>query len=394
MHKTHSAREPLPGCVTQVPIHKTINYINQKLLFAIVQSNTAILSYAWGISYGLSLVVDKFNNMENTSFTISTQKLYGNALAHSEAGTVYLHSCTINGQPHIVYPVGLEETAQQTFAKLQSFAHNNRLRLLEERRSKNAAVMGEKRKPWLPVLLLTVSANLAAESGEPEDYSESLHLSSPQAHQTSEEGEMNENLLDLINHKETFAPLSDSASSLSILRLLQHHFQPSMKDPKDINYELESLADYYSQFPHVIELFENLDNLAWQLHFEKRSFRTEVSGSKLHVESAKVFFDPQFGARLKFQRGCEDKLAHCVASPADALLHELLHVRSILRNPEAYIASGGMGGLLYPFEHERRTIEEENQLYRSMSALDAKPRPIRNEHTGRYVMVACTTCID
>ncbi len=333
------------------------------------------------------------NNMDDSRFTISTQKLYGNAVAYSEAGTHYLHACTINGQPHIVYPARLEEQSPRTFAQLQSFAHGNRLRLIEERRSQNAAVNSEKRKPWLPVLLLTVSANLAAENTSTPRHTDELHLSKQEAHFGITE-DQNTGLLASISHKNTFAPLTDAAHSNAILKMLQKHFMPSSTDPSDINNELESLADYYSQFPFVVELFERLAGLNWQLHFETRSFRTAVSGSKLHVDSAKVFFDPQYGARLKFQRGCEDKLAHCVASPADALLHELLHVRSILRNPEAYIASGGMGGLLYPFEHERRTIEEENDLYRSMTALDGKPRPIRNEHTGRYVLVACSTCLD
>jgi len=336
------------------------------------------------------------NNLTDKHFKISSRKLQGAVFAQRLPGQFLLHTCSIDGQPHVIYPQGLADAEPEAFSRLQSFAHTHRLRLLEERRYDLLKPAHEHRRSWLPILLFTISANVAAEKPIADtSFSANLHLSSgdPQ-HSEWDINASESNVLEVISHKHTFEPLVDGPQAERILRLLQDHYHHGGSDPESMNDEIKWLADYYSQFPFVVELLQSLADLNWQLHYEQRSYRTEVIGSQFGVESANVFFDPNFAARLKFHRACEEKLPYCIASPADALLHELLHVRSILENPDAFIASGGMGGLLYPFEHERRTIEQENELYRSMTVLDGKPRPIRNDHTGRYVLVACSTCIE
>jgi len=329
------------------------------------------------------------------AFSISSRKINGSVLSRSEGTQHLFHACTINDQPHIIYPVGLENIDPATFAQLQTFAHDNRLRLQEERRTNQHAECSNRRRPWLPILLLTISANTAAadKRGTEENWSHTLGLTSQDTMTRLESNDAKKKHTTAPLHGDHIKHYANASLAANLYNSLRNHFTPAVDDPYNMNEELQLLANYYSRFPQVVELIRSLDKLQWQLHFEHRSFRTEVTGSSLSVEKADVFFDPNFGAKLKFQRACEDKLPHCIASPADALLHELLHVKSILNNTVEYIANGGMGGLLYPFEHERKTIEEENDLYRAMTLTDQIPRPIRSEHTGRYILVACSTCI-
>jgi len=328
-------------------------------------------------------------NYDNTTYRISSRKMNGNVVSRSESGHHILHACVIGGQPHIIYPKGLPRKDPLTFSELQTFAYANRLRLMEERRSDIRIEDTDKRRPWLPILLLTISANSTAED-DVEGISQNVFLSPPG---TLEEHLSIESAREkLVNEDEIYANEAKD-TAVRIFHALQVHFQPGKSDPEDMTSELRLLAGYYSRYDSVIDIFDELDSLPWKLKFETRSFRTQVTGTAMTVQDATVYFDPRFGAQLKFQNACDEKLPFCVASPADALLHELLHARNILQHPEAYIAAGGMGGLLYPFEHERKTIEAENNLYRSMTAVDQKPRPIRNEHTGRYVLVACSTCV-
>lgn len=329
------------------------------------------------------------NHYENTTFKISSRKLTGHVVSRSEFGHHILHTCIIDGQPHIVFPRGLSKKDPLTFIELQTFAYSNRLRLMEERRVERYPANGDRLRPWLPILLLTISANVAAEENELGAISENVYLSSPSM---LEEQDERASPAILMNEENIYATeMKDQA--VRIFHLLHAHYKPTVSDPSSMAAELRLLAGYYSRYHNVVELFDALSALPWTLKFEKRSFRTQVTGTSMSVDEATIFFDPHFGAQLKFQRSCDEKRPFCVASPADALLHELLHAHSILLNPSAYIAAGGMAGLLYPFEHERKTIDAENDLYRSMTAIDQKPRPIRNEHTGRYVLVACSTCI-
>lgn len=329
------------------------------------------------------------SNYDNKKFTISSRKLNGHVISRSESGHHVLHSCIIDGQPHIIYPRGLPKRDALTFIDLQTFAYANRLRLQEERRVDKQPVEGNKSRPWLPILLLTISANAATEENDFSAISENVYLSTPG--NLSEQEERASTAM-LMNKEDVYATeIKDDA--VRIFHLLHAHFKPMKHDPSSMAAELRLLAGYYSRYHKVVELFEALSALPWTLEFEHRSFRTQVTGTSMSVDEATIFFDPHFGAQLKFQRSCDEKRPFCVASPADALLHELLHAHSILLNPNAYIAAGGMAGLLYPFEHERETIDAENDLYRSMTAVDQKPRPIRSEHTGRYVLVACSTCI-
>lgn len=322
-------------------------------------------------------------------FRICAKEIHGEVFTEQRGETVLLHSCVIQGKPSVVHPRNLAKTAPQLYHRLKTFAQKHQLNLVAERRTKSSKVLNEKRRPWLPILLLSISANYAAaENPPPQTWQKTLNLTGEKQyqllHQQRETRANNPNELNPRYHN-----FSDQ-----LHEILQQHFQPDVNDPHNISEEIALIASYYARFPEVVQLFSDIETLPWDLKFEKRTFRTDVTGNALTIKNTTVYFDPHVAARLKFQSSCREKVPYCVASPADALLHELLHVKSILLNTREYIANGGMGGLLYPFKHERQTISQENDLYRAMTAVDGQPRPIRNEHTGRYLLVACSTCIE
>lgn len=178
-----------------------------------------------------------------------------------------------------------------------------------------------------------------------------------------------------------------------IRSVLLDHWQQTSNDPPSLMQDLEKMASYFSQFPQVHALFKALDAQDWSLRYGDKTFETKIEGKNMAIENIEVVFDPRSAAQFRFNKACDVKKPYCIASPADVLLHELLHVRSILANPQEFIASGGLSNMLYPYEHERNTIESERKLYRAMSAHDEQARPLRNEHSGRHVLVACVTCI-
>lgn len=178
-----------------------------------------------------------------------------------------------------------------------------------------------------------------------------------------------------------------------IFKVLNAHHSSKVPHPYDLDLELDNIAAYFSQFPKVRALIESLEEGAWRLQYSEKSFETQVEGNQYFIHKIRVHFDPRSAAQFKFYRACTDKIPHCIASPADVLLHELIHLKTILNDPQAFIAEGGLDGIMYPFEHERRTIDEERALYVSMTQIDGKPRPLRNEHVGRHVLAACAICL-
>lgn len=327
---------------------------------------------------------------QNPTYRITAAELPGQVVAHSEDNCHLFHCCNINGSACIIYPRHLARTDPKMFFDLEAFASRNGLQLIQERRSIQTPIGKNKRRPWLPVLLLTFTTATVFAEPQPSTYwQQSLAMATEINGEFLQETDVERT--PKASQEDNSPPVRESEDIFNILR---NHYQTQVDDPFTLEEELRRLASYYARFPPVVQLFNQLADAPWTLKYERRSFRTEVTGNSLKVEQATVFFDPKFGARLKFQSSCREKIPYCVASPADALLHEMLHLKTILLNTTEYIASGALGGLIYPFEHERETIAMENTLYRAMTAVDGLPRPIRSGHTGRYVMVACATCIE
>ena len=113
----------------------------------------------------------------------------------------------------------------------------------------------------------------------------------------------------------------------------------------------------------------------------------------MQVDKAVIHFNTRSAAQLRLNNGCDNNPV-CIASPADALLHELLHTHnSMLVKGEEFIAQGGMNNVMYPYKLEYAVIGVERKLYAKMSHQDNLKRPQRREHTGRTVKANCPTCI-
>ncbi|WNO08413.1 hypothetical protein [Teredinibacter sp. KSP-S5-2] len=179
----------------------------------------------------------------------------------------------------------------------------------------------------------------------------------------------------------------------TVERILRQHYTENGRKTLLMNESIGELAEYLGQFPEVVSLLNDINPFPWTFEYRQRSFLTEVTGTHLRVDKVKVFFDPQASAKLKFHRACSKKPLHCIASPADALLHEFLHVRSVFLDTESFLAQGGMNRALYPYMYEQKIIDQENDLYRAMSEVDHQPRPIRREHHGKYAIAGCVSCI-
>ena len=298
-----------------------------------------------------------------------------------------IHSCIIGGSPHFVHAPSLEATHPQYFAKLQEFASKNQIKLKADQRSEKNKNSQCRRKKLLPIMFLAF--NLAAEPllADKKQTKHSLKLFSNHIHEHS--------VTEIHNEKDNYQHLPvNEAQSVRIERILLSHFKANGKEPETIFSDIKQLADYYSVHKEAADLISALENQDWKLAYAPFTYQTNIVGTRLNVDDVTVYFDPRSGAKLKFYDKCDEKKPFCVASPADALLHELLHVHTVLLETDKFIAQGGLGRHIYPAEHERQTILKENVLYKSMSLRDNRPRPIRSEHTGRHVLVSCVTCID
>lgn len=318
--------------------------------------------------------------------------------SHSPLSLHALHPCVIQGKRYLIHHPQLEDLAPSYYLAVSTFAKQHHQSLRKDQRSPllhAAKDHHHRRKPWLPVLVLSASLggiplSASADSAPREVHLNAITSAQGLAEQTATAAQMNP-LTEAEHH--TSLPLNDPYWQQRITRILLDHWQTTPDDPHSLEQDLKDMAGYFSRFPAVQALFQSLENGEWQLTFAPKTFATSVTGSRLHVDHITVQFDPHSAAQFKFHKACRTKTPFCVASPADVLLHELLHTQSILADPEAFIAEGGMNSFIYPYQHERQTIEKEKLLYQAMSKVDQVPRPLRSEHTGRHIAVACTTCI-
>ena len=187
----------------------------------------------------------------------------------------------------------------------------------------------------------------------------------------------------------------DSAISTfeRVKKILGQHYVVKASDPYYIKQDINSMAKYYSQFPDVVSLLLSIKDKNWSLVYSDKNWTTSVEGSRLSIEHAIVSFNTRSASKLKFNNSCNNNPV-CIASPADALLHELLHVKSMFLDSNEFIAQGGMNQHRYPVQHEHAILQEEKILYRSMTKLDNTKRPYRNEHQGKAISAQCVICID
>ncbi len=299
-----------------------------------------------------------------------------------------IHSCIINGKRHYIHSPSLAKKDPNYFQQLIAYARKHCIELQADRRTPSDRNTQGRRKKFLPIMFLALGVNAGSVFAD-EGNQRSLSMVANDRHMdvsrdtTQPHAELTE---------ERWRDLINPALSKHLQAILQVHLVSQRDDPKSMQEDIKNLADYYSGHPEAVTLIEAIADKEWELMYAPHTFQTDVSGTRLHVDDITVYFDPRSGAKLKFYDKCADKTPFCVASPADALLHELLHVHSILNEPARFIADGGLDLHVYPAAHERKTILKENILYKSMSRRDKHPRPIRSEHSGRHVLVSCVTC--
>lgn len=310
---------------------------------------------------------------------------------------VYVHPCVINNQPHIVYPKGLPAQQPKLFQSLQDYYQRKGYALKEDQRRANSTYRHtHERRRWAPILLFTAElmfdsaafADPGNTQQEPvthtDHHVELLLASAPPKHATDE--------LPALLPQPSKSKAIDSAAASRIYDLLQQRYKRNDSDPDYILDDFRQIAKYYSGFPEVIKILESLTNKNWQLVYDEHSWVTVASGNVFKVNNVSVHFNTRSAAQLKMYNRCKENPV-CIASPADALLHELLHTQSMLVKTQEFLAQGGMNAVMYPYKHEYAIIDAERKLYATMSSRDAIKRPQRIDHTGRLVKAQCPTCI-
>lgn len=310
---------------------------------------------------------------------------------------VYIHPCVINNQPHIVYPRGLRTQEPELFRSLQDHYRRKGYALKEDQRLCSPTQRrAHERRRWATILLFTTDliiegaafadTNTQSDVETHTDQKVELLLvpNSANIHPADE--------LHVLPPQKTKPAAINPAASSRIYDLLSRRYKRQDSDPGYILDDFRDIANYYSGFPEVVDMLDNLNGKNWNLVYDERSWVTVARGNAFQISSASVHFNTRSAAQLKMYNRCKDNPV-CIASPADALLHELLHAHSMLVNTREFLEQGGMNRVLYPYKHEYAIIDAERKLYANMSRRDAIKRPQRIDHIGRLVKAQCPTCI-
>ncbi len=317
----------------------------------------------------------------------------------ADLSQAYVHPCIINNRKHIVYPRGLADKSPGLFEKLSQHYKNQGYLLKEDQRSNSSSnKYKNERQKWVPVLLFT--ASLLFESSAFADVELELDETASLVQQQNIELQLISNNKIRQQIQYTVNPAFQtkkhvqmkSALAADLFEILNNRYHKQKTDPAYIIEDLKEIANYYSEFPESVTLLEELKDKNWTLSFDEHNWVTTGSGNMLKVDKAVIHFNTRSAAQLRLNNGCKENPV-CIASPADALLHELLHTHSMLVKSEEFITQGGMNNVIYPYKHEYAVIEQERKLYANMSIQDHIKRPQRREHTGRTVKAHCPTCI-
>lgn len=308
----------------------------------------------------------------------------------------WLHPCEIDGKRVLFHCPHLPQSNPTYFKQLLGLCQANNVELLADRRNPSKPLKQQsRRKALLKTVLFTCAMSAAIVDAANADNTQldevELYLNVMHEVQTT----------DVTSNKFTSPVKSKGLKTLAqskgraeyIAQVLRERWRGAPPQGSSAEQVINELSNYYGQFPNVHALFVELSGLEWTLRYGQNTFETKVRGSRMSLTDLTVTFDPLSGAQFKFNRSCAQKPEFCFASPADLLLHELLHVTGLVEGTGySDVIAGSMAGV-YPYQHEYKTIEREKALYRAMRLIDHKPRPMRNEHFGRTVQVSCSTCL-
>lgn len=347
----------------------------------------------------------------------------------------HLHPCFIQGDSWFITRKGLKKQHPAAYDCLVAIAIRYGIRVMEDRRNKSIEVKQDRRqKIALAVGLLvgicaeqsvlansetiisSVDQDLAMILHEPSasfseaklnrstDHNLKTHL---QAKKTSKgsvrigtrtvsmsvkEQLRMEKILNCFNgkqHQEICAS-PDYTQIQRVEDILSRHLSEHSRTNAQAMQVIEKIAYYYAHYPEVVDLLKGIDKLPWTLNSIHKDFKAQATIQHHKVQQVDVFFDPYHAAQMIFAHRCSN-MPVCTVSPADALLHELLHAKIMLEQPHQYAKQNAHS--LYPVEHEHDVIALENSFYQAMSARDSLPRPIRSSHTATLVEVDCPVCI-
>ncbi len=378
-----------------------------------------------GTSAGENMHI-RLEQLKANSWSGQLRKLIDGIGFPSASRDEVIHPCVIDNCSTLIHAPDLSTRNPAFYERLHVFAEREGYVLQADRRRKDSFVTSDRRRAWLPVFMFSLGLNTALMASEsvPNGDHGSWQQVSLQGHS---QGQATHTTLALFDAKinstvvdgsvvDDEAPQGDLGVDFSVSPLvdlsvdngnaadktaeveaiLREHYNPSNDDPDYIDRDLHEMADYFSRYPEAVSLIRSLQGHAWQLVYANNTFETEVRGNQIQVKSVRVNFDSRAAAQLRSHRACKDteKRGACVASPADALLHELLHAKSALLESREFIEQGGMSSVIYPFAHENAVIKRENALYQSMTAIDGSYRPNRHSHAGRVVVSACVTCLN
>lgn len=327
----------------------------------------------------------------------------------------FLHPCLIDGQPALVCRRDLSLIEPKVFTELKSIADRHGVYLKQDGRGKDNRSVGHNRRRntclVLTFCVIVLAASRPVKAGD-------LYMPSHLPAAMAGPAKMPNSGLQVISTaaddgspviklRQARAPSAEqvlasyrehvqTGSPNEILRakiadFLKSTYQARPGDPEFITGDLESIADYYARYPAISDLIDELREHKIVLNYQQDTWQAQAWGNQYAVDSVSIRFDTRLGAQLVNAPGCENNPA-CGISPADALLHELLHAKLMLVDNQHFLEKNGMGQNFYPFEHEYEVIEAENQLYSTMNEQDGLMRPMRHRHSGTLMQVSCPAC--
>lgn len=325
----------------------------------------------------------------------------------------FLHPCVIDGRPALVCRADLSRISPEAFAELAHIAESHGLYLKQDsRRSDHGHEYLHCRRGAGLVLsfcigMLAASRTVSADEWQatPVAVSVAGGLQTPVDGLVASEGTDGD--APVIRLRRVRPPSAeqvlsayqapgggrtiDSGARSMVADFLRQSYRAEAGDPAATEADLAAMAEYYAGHPGAVDLIQSLQGRKLILKYRKGIWQAQAWGNQYGVDSVTIYFDTRLGAQLLDAPGCEANPA-CAISPADALLHELLHAKLMLLDSAHFIASGGMAGGLYPFQHEHEVLKLENRLYRAMNVEDGQSRPIRHRHVGTLLEVACPAC--
>ncbi len=324
----------------------------------------------------------------------------------------FLHPCLIDRNAALVCQSGLSDLSPGAYDALENIAGQFGLFLKQDQRqsSKRFSQNRRSRKIWaFGFCLSLVSASVFSRNidvssndlvqtaeipGNAHSHRMSAYINHQNGHSRVHIGHVTPPSVELVlqsfQAKKSLLK-ADRKAIYTIEKFLRRVYQPKKGDPVYLCSDLKKIAQYYGRYPQVVELIHELKQKDVKLEYKKSHWQAQAEGTAYTVDSVTVYFDTRMGAQLWQEQRCKGNPA-CHISPADALLHELLHARLMIVNTDEFIKNGGMQSTLYLFDHEKQVIAMENQLYRSMTQADGLFRPLRNRHTGRLLRVSCALC--